>query len=82
MAIIQYQVFFVAKKWKDLTYLRNYDKNISWNIKKYNILLIRVYKLTCTWDVLQDRPFLNMFWLYKGSIEYVGWYWYTYEGNL
>lgn len=54
-------------------------------MKKYNILLIRVYELTCTWDVLQDQPFLNMFWLYKGSIEYVeyvGILWYTYEGNL
>lgn len=55
-------------------------KNISWNMKKYNILLIRVYKITCTWNVLQDWPFIRKFWLYKGSIEYVDWY--MYEGNL
>lgn len=73
IAIIQFQVFFVAKKWKDLTYLR-LKHFLKHKKVQYNILLIRVYKLTCTWDVVQDRPFLSLFWSHKGSIEYVGWY--------
>lgn len=73
IAIIQFQVFLVAKKWKDLTYLR-LKHFLKHKKVQYNILLIRVYKLTCTWDVVQDRPFLSLFWLYKGSFEYVGWY--------